>query len=675
MKISSTALHFLAPSQRTVLFALKGFAAIALALGVSITLDLDMPFWAVVPAIFLQARPEAGLVVEKAGCLVLGSFIGAAAGMLILGNFVHYPVMAIACLALCIGGSAFMASTVRHVNFTFLFAMIGITAALIALFAIVDYSHISSGSIFQIVRARLTEVIVGAGSAALASVVIFPFKVEMLLKGHAHNLMNASLGHLIALLDFSESVTKQRKSAQAVIVAAATLSDDSNAGRYEEAQNVRAAVFLANQALSVLAFDQVMSELKTDHVNLDASLTAVIAKIGEGFRLMKADSTLGRIEQLRRIRAEFESAKTSIVQSTPIKSHVFRVAEELLRKLEEMLLALHAIDANEEFTHRVARFQSYRNPIVGGIAAIRSMLVFVTCVAIWALSGGPTTLLMMIILPTFTALTFVGVPNPALAMRKLLTGGLIAIPITILYGLGLLAPATGSFEMLLLVLVGPLFIAMMGITSRDIAPYSLGFCLSFVVLIQPGNYMDFAADRALKVGLGIAAGMLIAYLYFDLIRPPTGVSLQRRTIRSIASCLRKAGTKHYQDVWLNRQMAERLLYLGSHEGGNKHSRSMTGQGLAGLYLGHISVQIHQQLGAVSSRVISQRLEQWRSALHQSYLSCAQGQRDERLKTATTNLLQEMRASDVDSSRFELVEIMLNRIRQTMTQLALANVHS
>ncbi|OPA56707.1 hypothetical protein BZY59_30820 [Pseudomonas aeruginosa] len=83
-------IHYLQPNLRSVLFALKGVSAVALALAVSMGLDLDKPFWAMVASMMLQARPETGLVIEKALCLILGSTLGAAVAIFILDNFMPY---------------------------------------------------------------------------------------------------------------------------------------------------------------------------------------------------------------------------------------------------------------------------------------------------------------------------------------------------------------------------------------------------------------------------------------------------------------------------------------------------------------------------------------------------------------------------------------------------------
>ena len=55
----------LTPKGDAVKFAIKGVLAMALALYVAMFFNLDRPYWALIGAIFLQMRPESGLVIEK----------------------------------------------------------------------------------------------------------------------------------------------------------------------------------------------------------------------------------------------------------------------------------------------------------------------------------------------------------------------------------------------------------------------------------------------------------------------------------------------------------------------------------------------------------------------------------------------------------------------------------
>ena len=69
------------PEKQAVIFALKGVIAMALALTIALSLNLDRPYWALVSAVFLQMRPESGLVIEKAICQIVGTVIGGLFGI------------------------------------------------------------------------------------------------------------------------------------------------------------------------------------------------------------------------------------------------------------------------------------------------------------------------------------------------------------------------------------------------------------------------------------------------------------------------------------------------------------------------------------------------------------------------------------------------------------------
>lgn len=120
-----------------------------------------------------------------------------------------------------------------------------------------------------------------------------------------------------------------------------------------------------------------------------------------------------------------------------------------------------------------------------------------------------------------------------MATAKLLGGGLIAIPIVALFVLSLLAQGSADFEMLILVLSVPVFLGLMGMTSPTLAPYGLGFCLTLAVIVQPSNYMTFAIDQCLSTGPGIAGGLGLLYVGFDLLGPPKHLWLQRRMISAL----------------------------------------------------------------------------------------------------------------------------------------------
>lgn len=64
--------HFLTPNRNTVIFAVKGVISMAAALFISMHLELDRPYWAVVASMLLQARKRAG---DRKGFISCGGLL------------------------------------------------------------------------------------------------------------------------------------------------------------------------------------------------------------------------------------------------------------------------------------------------------------------------------------------------------------------------------------------------------------------------------------------------------------------------------------------------------------------------------------------------------------------------------------------------------------------------
>lgn len=109
----------------------KACIAITLALGISMSLDLDKPMWAMIAALFLQARPETGFIIEKALVLICGSIIGVGVGFLIVNFFLPYPVLALLALCLFIAVTMFFSANMSHPNFMYALAIANTTCNIV----------------------------------------------------------------------------------------------------------------------------------------------------------------------------------------------------------------------------------------------------------------------------------------------------------------------------------------------------------------------------------------------------------------------------------------------------------------------------------------------------------------------------------------------------------------
>ncbi|QGF93545.1 hypothetical protein GH769_09875 [Pseudomonas sp. CFSAN084952] len=578
-------MHYLPPDLRSIMFACKGLSAVALALAISMSLDLDKPFWAMVASMMLQARPEAGLVIEKAACLVLGSTVGAVIAILILDILTPYPLLAIGALALCVAVTSAIASTMRHVNFVFATSLVSVTAILIVLFAMADPANTNSSSIFMVVRARLGEVLVGASSAILASVLLYPLKLEKVLETGMNRLLILSLSHVSTILRDQSNPTAIHQQRTAIIALATSINDDANAGRYEQASNTQAALLTASKALTIVAWGQTIERALGDNsTQLPDMIARWVDQYAHGCSSLDNRPSASWIRTLEGCRPNEDVRHWA--QGNAIASTVIESMDKVSEALSAMLGApLSTVDRSCK-ARRFPRFTRHRDWLVGLRSALRSSIVFLSAIGLWILSDEPASLIMMIVLPVLLSQILSAHPAPRVATGKLLGGALIAIPVAILFVLSLLAQSSSDFEILILVLSAPLCLGLMSMTSPPLAPYGLGFCLTLAVLVQPSNYMTFAIDQCLSTGLGIAAGLGLLYAGFGLLGPPKNTWFQRRVIRALYSDLKQMRKKQRSADWLNHRAAERLSYLTTYEPETPVGRALTQRGLNAFEAGH-----------------------------------------------------------------------------------------
>ncbi|WP_213715794.1 FUSC family protein [Cedecea lapagei] len=137
-------------------YALRNAIAMGMALAIAYGLNLDEPYWAMTSAAVVSF-PTVGGVISKSLGRIAGSFIGAAASLMIAGNALNDPwlfTFAMASwLALCTWASSHFQNNVAYA-----FMLAGYTAAIIA-FPMIN--TVESTELWDIAQARVCEVVVG----------------------------------------------------------------------------------------------------------------------------------------------------------------------------------------------------------------------------------------------------------------------------------------------------------------------------------------------------------------------------------------------------------------------------------------------------------------------------------------------------------------------------------
>ena len=156
-----------APSIDQLLFSLRLCMAIALALYLSMWLQLDRPYWASLE-VAVMIQPVPGMAVARGFARATGTIVAGCAGLAIMGLFGQYYELSAAALAVWVAFCAFWANLLRN-NLSYGFAIAGFIAGVTVML-----SHTLSTPPFDIAVARVSECVLAAMVTAVVNVLFAP---------------------------------------------------------------------------------------------------------------------------------------------------------------------------------------------------------------------------------------------------------------------------------------------------------------------------------------------------------------------------------------------------------------------------------------------------------------------------------------------------------------------
>ena len=142
------------PSARDWVFSFKAFAAAMLALWIAMYMGLPRPYWAMA-SVYVVAHPLTGATRSKALYRVLGTLLGAAAGVAMVPSLVNSPPLLMGAVALWTGCLLYIALLHRTPR-SYVFMLAAYTLPLVALPAVDN-----PAAIFDIAIARAEEISLG----------------------------------------------------------------------------------------------------------------------------------------------------------------------------------------------------------------------------------------------------------------------------------------------------------------------------------------------------------------------------------------------------------------------------------------------------------------------------------------------------------------------------------
>ncbi len=667
------------PNKQALQFAFKGVLAMAMSLYIAMFLNLDRPYWALIGAVFLQIRPEGGLVVEKGMYQIVGTVVGGIVGITILSWFSAYPEMAIALLALWLGVNSTLSAMVRRQNLVYAFAMAGMTACLVCLLVMVQPSTASSATIFSVAQARISEIVVGVICATLVSKLIWPVKVKDGLQLGAKNVINQTLSYLTLELDRESSHHSRHQHIDSILEAVTTVTDDSSAISFEGPEGPgqsRAANAICNSILSLLALVQIFGRLQRQHPELIGEvLEPVLHDMRDSFTHMAAshdyDECYLIAQSLRRKQLEYSNL---VLAKTPLQARLIKISLELSAELVVLLKGYAKLTSKQPAKLNAPRIQSYRDPLVGITTGVRSMLLFLVGAGLWV-GTGSTAVLMIMILPVVFSIMMARLPLAVLTvvLKRLLIGIVFAVPIAILYAVPLLAASSRDYELLVLILAGPYFLGLLALANRATLPYGLGICIPFTIFVMPSNDMSRALsiDSTISNAMAIFIGVTVLYWIFKLITGPSLPLMLTRLMKATQRDLVDIDQHPAPEHWFNARMGDRLLRISTYDKAMSPERNVTDLALTGLNLGHVSMRLRRIVRRAANHTLDNQLDAWQQALGDAFISAFYGKNEPQFQRASEALLAKLEQINLASEQKEILEGMFARIDLTLARSAAA----
>ncbi len=148
----------------SLLFGLRLWASVSLALYIAYWLELDNPFWAGTSAAIV-CQPQLGASLRKGWFRLVGTVVGAAISVVLVACFPQDRILFLGCLAVWASACAFAATLLRNFA-SYSAALAGYTVAIIAGDLFGSVGGVDANSAFLLAVTRASEIclgIVGAG--------------------------------------------------------------------------------------------------------------------------------------------------------------------------------------------------------------------------------------------------------------------------------------------------------------------------------------------------------------------------------------------------------------------------------------------------------------------------------------------------------------------------------
>jgi uncharacterized membrane protein YccC len=537
-----------------------------LAMATATAMSLTNPWWAAM-AVWMVGQPPRGLLFERGLAQLLGSVLGAAAGVALILPLPGVPAASLFGLAVWIAVCCGIANVMRHQR-AYGAALCGLTSAVI-----VSLTLGTSIDPVGFAVARTLDTVIGIASAIMIALWLGPPAPGSTVATRAGKITSQALGLIAECLAEPGRPSPAREREFLLSLASLDASaEDAAAGSVSARRKLKELRALFAHLLDFLVVARAIRSREASTLFRGHEDMAVLRKAFN----RAADDLLARGELDA---TEICVASQGLEKAAPLLSPVL---EEMRTLLLGAVAGYQRVMADARET--VPRWSAAHPDISAlSVAMLRSVLVVSLVGLAWLVIDWNSMRYMVLGACIFTVL-FSAVDEPVPMIRQVLLGGAAAATAALLWRVVVLPEVPNGWYSL--ALATPLVFGASLLQARQGTVFvGLAFNMLFAVLARPVDTLPSSAIGLAGIEAMLLCGIVVTYAFYRWLLP---MDTQRRRRHLKASIRREIAAISVRAAtpWAGRHLA-RLRYLVFNVAVRSRGQDQEAEdALAALSLGH-----------------------------------------------------------------------------------------